>query len=173
MQCPVTLDDNAGLLPAFSGSVTMLACSGNKTHRLPVVLSIYKTFYEFYAVISQDRVILKDFGYINLKRCLLQIKDDVIKLIPIGRNAHGQTLTFQVASKTDADRISAIFEFSDSDEEYNLAHIENPLDVINETGERTATHAHTSPPSRIHKTSAARPNRNKRKTSLPALVEED
>jgi hypothetical protein len=60
----------------MKGPLTMeLAVSANAkitTTRLPIILSVYSTPLNKYAVISQERVISKDCGYVNLKNCVVR-----------------------------------------------------------------------------------------------------
>ena len=82
VKCPEPIDvarkgmqeesDSGKMLPGdsmlkYKGRLTMLAPGGKRATKLPVVLSVYCTPFDKYAVISQERVMCKDCGYVNLK----------------------------------------------------------------------------------------------------------
>ena len=58
--------------PVKSGPVFIQQRTGGQTSKLRVILTVYTTRFEHYAVISQERILCKDSGFINLKHCKAQ-----------------------------------------------------------------------------------------------------
>ena len=92
--CDVIDKQNDGS-PKFRGSMLMLQKVGKVERKLGVVLSIYSTSFDLYAVVSQDRnIIVKDCGYIRLKNCTVSTDMDTQTLEIVEKNCDGIPLRF-------------------------------------------------------------------------------
>ncbi len=83
--------------PRKTGTVYIL--QGRRRQR--VRLSVYYSHFEKYAVVSQDKVLCKDSGYINLRHCIVrETADNSFQILP--RDCDGNILTFTVSSSQEA-----------------------------------------------------------------------
>lgn len=100
-------------LPKYSSALTMVQKIGGKDRKVRVVLKIYSSMYGSYGVVSQDRIIVKDCGYINLKTCtVFQNKTDLSVQI-IQRNCEGLSLTFQLPNDEELEKLMKFLEPED------------------------------------------------------------
>ena len=79
--------------PRKAGTVFMF--EGRR--KIRVRLSVHYNHFERFAVVSQDKVLCKDCGYINLRNCTVrETGDNSFQIIP--RDCDGNMLTFTVPS---------------------------------------------------------------------------
>ena len=84
-------------LPRMSGPVMMTAPGSSPARcvrKVCVVLNVYCTSYDGYAVVSQDNLTNRDCGYLSLKHCRLlpDPETDSFQLVP--DNKEGQSMSF-------------------------------------------------------------------------------
>ena len=79
--------------PRKAGAVYML--QGRRKVR--VRLSVHYNHFERFAVVSQEKIICKDYGFINLRNCTIRENgDNCFQILP--RDCDGNVLTFTVSS---------------------------------------------------------------------------
>ena len=83
--------------PRKAGSVFLF--QGRR--KLRVRLSVHYNHFERFAVVSQDKILCKDCGYINLRNCTIRESgDNSFQILP--RDCDGNVLTFTVPSSLEA-----------------------------------------------------------------------
>ena len=90
-----------GAKPRKSGSVFLLNRAGGRSRKVPVVLSLYCGSFDRYAVVSQDRLMCKDCGFINLRH-------SAVSRLTSGNNNNSDELSFQIIP-TKCDGQSLVF----------------------------------------------------------------
>lgn len=100
-------------LPKYSSPLIMVQKIAGIDRKLRVVLKVYSTVYGLYAVVSQDRAIVKDCGYINLKTCTVLTNECDLSVQLIQRNCEGLTLTFKVSNLDEHKKLSNILNPGD------------------------------------------------------------
>ena len=91
-----------GTRPCKSGAVFLRhPQTGGRSRRVPVVLSLYCGTFDRYAVVSQDRLMCKDCGYINLRHSAVSRLDS-------SNNSSNEELSFQIIP-TKCDGQSVVF----------------------------------------------------------------
>ena len=101
-----------GARPCKSGSVFLrYPQTGGRSRRVPVVLSLYCGTFDRYAVVSQDRLMCKDCGYINLRHSAVSRLDssnnsssnEELSFQIIPTKCDGQSVVFSVGHRRDLD----------------------------------------------------------------------
>lgn len=99
-----------GARPRKSGAVFLLNRTGGRARKVPVVLSLYCGSFDRYAVVSQDRLMCKDCGYINLRHSAVSRLDssnnnnsDDLSFQIVPTKCDGQSLVFSVRHRRDLD----------------------------------------------------------------------
>ena len=85
-----------------SGNLIMVQCCHGKQVRVPVIVRVYHSTFEHYAVFYRDCKFTNAAVYVSLKHCTVFTSDKntrEIKLVP--ENIEGSTLTFEVNRPTD------------------------------------------------------------------------
>lgn len=97
----------SGVKPQRSGAVLM-TLPGSK-QQVRVVLSVYSTNFDRYAVLSSDKALCKDCGYINLKTCgVRRMEDKSFQVLP--RECHSAALTFTVSKPCEMEDWLSVFQ---------------------------------------------------------------
>lgn len=79
--------------PLKEGRVRMVQQLGNKTITVHVTLKIYSNNYDTYAVISMDKALCKDLGYISLKNATIKRVASSSSTRDSKENRHGFQIT--------------------------------------------------------------------------------
>lgn len=87
--------------PKKSGAVYMTQSMAGRSRKVRVILSVYSNSYDSYVVVSQDKLLCKDSGYINLRNCTVQKDNNTLQIVP--QNGEGQTLSFTVSDCKELD----------------------------------------------------------------------
>ena len=81
-------------IPKYSSPITMVQKVSGVDRKFRVLLKVYTSMYDHYAVVSQDRAIVKDCGYVKLKNCTILGNEKDLTIQVVRRNCEGLTLTF-------------------------------------------------------------------------------
>lgn len=138
-------------LPKKSGPVSMVQTVKGRLLKNRVVLSVYQSSYDRYAVVSQERIIVKDCGYINLKYCRVEnvtMKglENAFQIIP--RKCEGNVLTLSVSNSQELEEWINVLKSDSCDQtsprnSFSLDFLSSsppsrgPLDILNMVNSQT------------------------------------
>ena len=166
-----------GGLPKFRTPMVMLQKVGNKEHKLRVVLSIYSTNYDLYAVVSQDRnIIVKDCGYIKLKNCIVTMNKNNLSLEIMQKNYEELSLRFRVNKCEHLDEISKLLHLNTTSDDDMFMDIPSPLSCSPSSSYSLHPGLKNLRVPSSHATHRGSPRGSpleKRKLSMPVLAEDE
>lgn len=156
-------------VPKYAAPVYMFQRVNNVERKINVILKVYSSAFETYAVVTQNKFLAaaKDCGYFNLKSCSVYCDTDALFIQIVQNNGEGSGVKFKVANRDDLDN------FMDALQPCTALNNRNNNDscVFNSNGKETVSpklgqllkrDLSPRPPHAVH-----------RKISLPALDESD
>ena len=178
-ECRVTVshhqDDGS---PKFRTSMMMLQKMGKIERKMGVVLSIYSTNFDLYAVVSQDRnIIVKDCGYIKLRNCTVTTDMNSQTLEIVQKNYEGVPLRFRAHKQEHLREIVNLLHLNSDDDIFNNDTLpslsSSPISASNTGVAHLGVKKFLRSSSPVSCGSPRVSPNAKRKLSMPVLAEDD